>query len=126
MSHRNSHYWLWFLLFGVIPFIGAAINHFPADISSYTAYWLVGTGVLGLVLGNHNINEGRLARPFDLIVGIIFTVAGVIGILAGFHVALGGAEGVVHSIGLSTNALWPLVFTFLGLKSLHHGLEKSK
>lgn len=126
MSHRNSHYWLWFLLFGVIPFIGAAVHHFPADLSSYTAYWLVGTGVLGLVLGSHNLNEGKLARPFDVIVGIIFTLAGVIGILAGFGVALGGADTYVHSIGLSTSFPWQLIFTFLGLKSLHHGLDKDK
>ena len=126
MSHRNSHYWLWFLLFGAIPFISAAIHGFPHDLTTYTAYWLLGTGVVGLLIGNHNVNEGRLARPYDLIVGILFTVAGVVGILNDFNVAVGGVASGIQSIGLSLSALYPYVYTFLGLKSLHHGLDKGK
>lgn len=124
MSHRNSHYWLWFLVFGVIPFIQTATNGFKADLTSYTAYWLVGTGLLGLVLGLKALNEGNLARPFDVIIGIIFTIAGVVGIVGYFSSALGSVATIVNDIGLETSGLYPLIFTFLGLKTFHHGLDK--
>ena len=126
MKHRTSHYWLWFLIFGAIPFIQTIQGGFKADVASYTSYWLVGTGLLGLVLGLRNINEGKLARPFDVIVGIIFAIAGVVGILGYFSIPLGGVDSIINTIGLATSGLYPLIFTFLGLKSVHHGLEKAK
>lgn len=124
MSHRNSHYWLWFLLFGVIPFIGAAIHSFPANTTTYTAYWLLGTGLLGLLLSNKNLNEGKLARPFDVIVGLIFAIAGIVGVLGYFSIDVSSVSNVINSIGLNMGGLYPLVYAFLGLKSLHHALEK--
>jgi hypothetical protein len=124
VSHRSSHYWLWFLVFGVIPLISAAMNGFPANTTSFTAYWLVGTGLLGLLLGSKNINDGKLSQPYDLIVGVIFALAGIVGILGYFHVSTGGAANIVQSVGLSLAGLYPLLFIFLGLKSIHHGLGK--
>ncbi|HEY7778851.1 MAG TPA: hypothetical protein VIC85_01445 [Ktedonobacterales bacterium] len=126
MTHRHTHYWLWFLLFGVIPFIVAAINHFPAGTGTTETYWLVGGGLLGILAGMKGIANGGLAKPYDIIIGIIFTVAGIVGILDQFHVSLGGVDSIVAMVGLSTSFIYALINTFLGLKSLHHGLEKSK
>lgn len=124
MAHRNTHYWLWFLLFGVIPFIIAALNHFPADVTSYTAYWLLGTGVLGLLLSNKNLNEGKLARPYDVIVGLIFAISGIVGILGMFHVGVAPVSTIIGDIGLNLGGVYPLIFAFLGFKSLHHAMDK--
>jgi hypothetical protein len=124
MAHRNSHYWLWFLIFGAIPFIQTARAGFPANTASYSAYWLVGAGLLGLLLGLKSFNDGKLAPPFDVIVGIIFTIAGIVGILGYFSISLGGVATIVNDIGLETTGLYPLIFAFLGLKSIHHGLDK--
>jgi hypothetical protein len=124
MKHRTSHYWLWFLVFGAIPFIQTIQAGFPHTVAAYSSYWLIGTGLLGLVLGLKNLNEGKLARPFDVIVGIILTVAGIVGIVGYFTSSLGSVATIVNDIGLSTSGLYPLVFTFLGLKSFHHGVDK--
>ena len=124
MSHRSSHYWLWFLIFGALPFIQTALGGFKPGVDAYSSYWLVGTGLLGLVLGLKSINEGKLARPFDFVVGIIFAIAGVVGILHFFSISLGGVDTIVNDVGLATGGLYPLVFTFLGLKSIHHALDK--
>lgn len=127
MSHRNTHYYLWFLLFGVIPFIQTATNHFPADAHSYTSYWLAGSGLLGILLGMNQVVQANLARPYDIILGIVFGLAGLLGILAGFHVNTGGVYTFVSNrAGLLLGFPYPLIYAFLGLKSLHHGLEKSK
>jgi uncharacterized membrane protein HdeD (DUF308 family) len=126
VSHRSSHYWLWFVIFGVIPLIQALQHGFGANAQTYEVFWLLGAGLVGLLLGNKNIAEGKLAQPFDLIIGIIFTVAGVVGILGDFSVQTGGVSSFISSAGLSLGGLYPLLYTFLGLKSVHHGLEKSK
>ena len=126
MAHRNSHYGLWFLVFGAIPFIQTAIAGFPANVNSYSSYWLMASGLVGLVLGLKSVNEGKLARPFDVIVGIIFSIAGIVGVLGYFTSSLGSIATLVNDAGLATTGLYPLVFTFLGLKSIHHGFEKQK
>lgn len=126
MQHRNSHYWLWFLLFGVIPLI-QALTHggLKANAATYETIWLIGAGLLGLVLGLKALNDGRLARPYDVIIGIIFTVAGVIGILGYF--SIGDPNALVsNTLHISVAGLYPLVHTFLGIKSLHHGISPEK
>ena len=127
MKHRNSHYWLWFLLFGVIPLIQVLRSKagLGANADSYEVYWLLGAGLLGLVLGLKALNDGKLAQPFDVIIGIIFTVAGVIGIL-GYFGNVGSIGDFVTKAGLMVGGLYPLVHTFLGIKSLHHGISPEK
>jgi uncharacterized membrane protein YhaH (DUF805 family) len=126
LSHRGSHYWLWFLLFGVIPLVLAMKNGFGANATTYNALWLVGSGLLGLLLGNSRIYDGRLARPFDFIIGIIFTLAGLVGIVKMFGIGVAGADTLLGSVGLTLGTVLPLIYAFLGLKSLHHALTAGK
>lgn len=124
MQHRTSHYWFWAILFGLVPFIQTAVNHFPANVGSYSAYWLLGTGILGILVGMKSFSQGNLAKPYDWIVGLIFTIAGVVGVIGYFSGALGSIATYVNDVGLATSGLYPLIFTFLGLKSIHHALDK--
>lgn len=126
VSHRTSHYWFWFLLFGVIPFVQVLQHGFGANPATYEAIWLLGAGLVGILIGNRSINEGRLAQPYDLIIGVIFAAAGLLGILGWFGVNLGVVGSTVSTIGLSFGGLYPLLHTYLGLKSIHHGLDKGK
>jgi hypothetical protein len=126
LSHRGSHYWLWFLVFGIIPLLLAMKNGFGANSATYNAIWLLGSGLLGLLLGNTRIYDGRLARPFDFIIGIIFTLAGLVGIVKLFGIGVAGADTVLGNVGLTLGPVLPLVYTFLGIKSLHHALTASK
>jgi hypothetical protein len=125
-GHRGSHYWLWFLLFGVLPLLNLLLHggHLGLDAQSKEVYWLVGAGLLGLVFGLNSVNEGKLAKPFDVIIGIIFALAGLVGILNTFGIGFSPVVGFFGTIGLMTSFLYALIHTFLGIKSLHHGLEK--
>jgi hypothetical protein len=124
MSHRNTHYWLWFLLFGLI---GGFLYYRAHNTLDSESIWLLASGLLGLVVGANWLNEGKFARPYDLIVGIIFAAAGVIGILHGFGVVnLGGGSGLISNnsiLGLSLATFPALINTVLGLTSLNHGLK---
>ncbi len=126
ISHRGSHYWLWFLLFGIIPLLLALKNGLGANSTTYNAIWLVGSGLLGLLLGNTRIYDGKLARPFDFIIGIIFTLAGLIGIVKMFGIGVAGADTTLGSVGLVITGLLPLIYTFLGIQSLHHAAKGGK
>ncbi|HEY7984173.1 MAG TPA: hypothetical protein VID73_08395, partial [Ktedonobacterales bacterium] len=72
------------------------------------------------------IYDGRLARPFDFIIGIIFTLAGLVGIVKMFGIGVAGADTLLGSVGLTLGAVLPLIYAFLGLKSLHHALTAGK
>lgn len=127
MQHRHSHYWLWFLLFGVIPLIQALQKGgFGANAATYETIWLIGAGVLGLVFGLRALNDGKLAQPYDVIIGLIFTIAGVVGIV-GYFGSLGSVSDFVsNTLHISVAGLYPLVHTYLGVKSLHHGIRPEK
>jgi hypothetical protein len=123
LSHRSSHYGFWFLVFGLIPLVEVLRHGYGANPQTYEAFWLLGTGLLGLVLGNRNLNDGKLAKPYDVLVGVIFTFVGLVGIVGDFGGHTGQLSTTIEHIGLSLGGLYPLVYTFLGLKSLHHGLS---
>ncbi len=124
LSQRSTHYWLWFLLFGVVSALVSASR--GAGISSETM-WLLVTGFLGLVFGAF---LHALERPYDLVIGLIFTVVGVLGILHAFGLNLVATSGVVPNaidetaiLGLSLSLPYALIHTVLGLTSLSHGLR---
>ena len=71
-----------------------------------------------------------LARPFDLVIGLLFTVVGLLGILHAFGLNLISAGNVLPNaidsaaiLGLSLSLPYALIHTLLGLTSLGHGLR---
>lgn len=126
MSHRNTHYWLWFLLFGLI---GGLLYYNTNHKLDSESIWLLVSGLLGVVVGMKWLNDGKWARSYDIIIGIIFTVVGILGILQGFKVidiAKIAPASIVSNgalIGLAVTGLAVLINTVLGLTSLNHGLK---
>lgn len=132
VKHRTEHYFLWFILFGLIA--GAASLFNGSGVSS-EAIWLLVVGILGFIVPQSWLADGNLAKPFDFIVGVIFTLVGLIGILEGFKVNLLGSISGVPSNIISTSAILGLSLTpfllnivhlVLGLQSLSHGLRGEK
>ena len=124
LSQRNTHYWLWFLLFGVVS---ALVNWSQGSGITTETLWLLITGLLGLLLG---LFVPALARPFDLVIGGLFTVVGLLGILHAFGVNLVPSGNVPPNaidttaiLGLSLSLPYALIHTLLGLTSLNHGLR---
>ena len=124
LSQRNTHYWLWFLLFGVVS---ALVNWSQGNGITTETLWLLITGFLGLVLG---LFVPALARPFDLVIGGLFTLVGLLGILHAFGVNLVPSGNVPPNaldttaiLGLSLSLPYALIHTLLGLTSLNHGLR---
>jgi hypothetical protein len=124
LSQRNTHYWLWFLLFGVVSTLVSVSQ--GKGITTETL-WLLITGFLGLVLG---MILPALARPFDLVIGLLFTIVGLLGILHNFGLNLVATSGIAPNaidetaiLGLSLSLPYALIHTVLGLTSLSHGLR---
>lgn len=129
VRHRDTHYFLWFVFFGVLSGLIYYVNHRGSFDSEST--WLLVSGLLGLILGANGVGEGKFSRWYDLIVGIIFSVAGLIGIAAGFHLhllsgvpaALSRVIGPTTFLGLSLAVLPSLVHAVLGLSSVNHAIR---
>ncbi|HEU5346189.1 MAG TPA: hypothetical protein VFU60_17710 [Ktedonobacterales bacterium] len=129
MKHRNTHYFLWFIFFGVVSGLIYYVNHHQTIDSEST--WLLVSGLLGLLFGADWLAGGKFSRWYDLIIGIIFAVAGLIGIGAGFHVnLLSGAPASFSTFispttffGLSLAVLPSLVHAVLGFSSLNHAIR---
>jgi len=125
LSQRNTHYWLWFLLFGVVS---ALVTISKGEGITTATMWLLIAGFLGLLLGAF---IPRLARPYDLLIGLLFTGVGLLGILHNFGLNLvatttGIAPNVIDEtaiLGLSLSLPYALIHTVLGLTSLSHGLR---
>ena len=138
MKHRSAHYWNWFIFFGLIAgliyFVGSGFKSIDSE-----SIWLLVTGLLGIILGGNWLNSGKLARPYDFLVGILFTLVGIIGILEAFHnssfhiftlPALTANPTLTnelfnsgHILGLSLATLPALVHAVLGLTSLNHAIK---
>jgi hypothetical protein len=130
-SHRGAHYFLSFLIFGVIAGAAALITTGKIDAEGV---WLLVLGGLGALIGSRKINDGKWAGPFDLVAGGLLTLAGLLGTLQGFglHSFLPtvnvGAFTIIGSsalLGIPLNFAFPaLVNLFIGVQSLRHGLTK--
>jgi hypothetical protein len=126
LSARSTHYWLWFILFGVVSSLVVWRIHGSLDSESV---WLLVTGLLGVLLGVGGLGA-RLSRPYDLIIGLLFTAVGLLGLLhnLGYNLvptSSDTATTVAQSaiIGLSLSLPYALIHTLLGLTSLNHGLR---
>jgi hypothetical protein len=125
LSQRNTHYWLWFLLFGVVS---ALVTISKGEGVTTETMWLLIAGFLGLILG---ALLPTLARPYDLVIGLLFTAIGLLGILHNFGLNLvaqssGIAPNAIDEtaiLGLSLSLPYALIHTVLGLTSLSHGLR---
>jgi hypothetical protein len=125
LSQRNTHYWLWFLLFGVVS---ALVTITQGDGVSSETLWLLSAGFLGLLLG---ALLPSLARPYDLVIGLLFTTVGLLGVLHNFGLNLVGQPSALAPnaidesaiLGLSLSLPYALIHTVLGLTSLSHGLR---
>lgn len=129
MSHRNAHYWLWFLVFGVVAGILSYKTSNPHMLSS-ESIWLLVSGLLGIIVGANWLNSGSLAKPYDLIIGVIFAAVGIFGILINFglfnlsiHSVPSNLASNNSLLGLSLSTFPALIHTVLGLTSLNHGLK---
>jgi hypothetical protein len=127
MSHRNAHYWLWFLVFGVVA---GLLSYKDTKALSSESIWLLVTGLLGIVVAASWLNSGKFAKPYDLLVGIIFTAVGILGILLQFglfHLSASSLpNGLISNnslLGLSLTTFPALIHTVLGLDSINHGLK---
>lgn len=126
MDHRTTHYSLWFLFFGVIAALSSLVNKSTVDS---TSIWFLASGLIGLIVTRKWLNEGKLARPYDIIIGLIFAIVGVIGILAAFKVNLltgvhgGSFISSTSILGLNTSFFNSLVYAVLGFTSLNHGIK---
>jgi hypothetical protein len=125
LSQRNTHYWLWFLLFGVVS---ALVTVSKGEGITTETVWLLIAGFLGLILGAF---IPSLARPFDLIIGLLFTSVGLLGVLHNFGLNLVATSGGIAPnaidetaiLGLSLSLPYALIHSVLGLTSLSHGLR---
>jgi hypothetical protein len=129
MSHRNAHYWLWFLVFGVVAGILSYKTSTPHSLSS-ESIWLLVSGFLGIIVAASWLNDGKFAKSYDLLIGIIFAAVGIIGILVNFGLfslsSLHLPSGVLSNgslLGLSLGVFPALIHTVLGLNSINHGLK---
>ena len=126
LSARSTHYWLWFILFGVVSSLVVWRIHGSLDSESV---WLLVTGLLGVLLGVGGLGA-RLSRPYDLIIGLLFTAIGLLGLLhnLGYNLVPTTSEtattiGQSAILGLSLALPYALIHTLLGLTSLNHGLR---
>ena len=131
VSHRSTHYWLWFLLFGVLARLLYYNTHRGLDAESL---WLL---VSGLLVGATWLANGKLMQPYDVIFGLVFAamgILGILGILVGFGVHVldhtgiaGGRFAKSNLFGLSLATPFPaVVHALLGVTSLNYGLEGGK
>ncbi len=125
LSQRNTHYWLWFLLFGVVSALATTSR--GEGITTETL-WLLVAGFFGLLVGAF---LPSMARPYDLLIGLLFAVVGLLGVLHNFGMNLVASSGSITSnaidyssiLGLSLSLPYALIHTVLGLTSLSHGLR---
>lgn len=131
VKERSAHYFLWFIFFGLIAGVASYVN---TQQFSSESIWLLVSGLLGILVTQKWLNEGKFARTYDFIIGVIFTLVGLVGVLDAFKIhLLSGVSlpaGLVTSstiLGLSiTPLLIALVHMVLGLQSLNHGLHSGK
>ncbi len=114
LNTRSTHYWLWFLAFGLLSGIAKGFN------TEFTVVTV--TGLLGLLVGL--MPKGTLSRGYDLVIGLIFTVLGLIGIVASLGLASKiGLSTAGDILGLQLGIPYSPIHLVLGLTSLNHSLK---
>jgi hypothetical protein len=126
-THRDTHYSLLFIFLGVIAAIGGLIA--KTGLSS-ESIWFLAIGAVGFLINRLGSNAG-LTQLFDIVVGAILGIAGLIGILLQFKVlhttTLPSSLFKDGSLaGLDIAFFQSLVYAYFGLTSIRHGFEPEK
>lgn len=124
---RSTFYWLWFTLFGVIPVTVAFIHAAPVYLETL---WLLVAGGVGLLLDTDALAP-RWSRPCDAVVGVIFSVAGWLGILHNLGINIVNNTTFLsvsffneeRFLGLSLALSPALLHTALGFLALKYALR---
>jgi hypothetical protein len=131
MSSRSGHYFMWFIVFGLIAGLVSFIS--GQGISS-EALWLLLSGALGTVIAHRSVNN--VARYYDMIIGVIFALAGLIGFVYNADKSLLPSQlqssnllvqshGDALLLGLSLAIVPSTLHLILGVLSFRHGLNNS-
>jgi len=130
-THRETHYSLLFIFLGVIAAIGGLVA--KTGLSTESIWFLV-IGAIGFLINRVSSNVG-LTQLFDIVVGAILGLAGLVGILLQFKVLhtaslpsslVSTSGGTVQLAGLDVAFFQSLVYAYLGVTSIRHGFESEK
>ena len=95
VKDRSAHYFLWFIFFGLIAGVASYVN---TQQFSSESIWLFVSGLLGILVTQKWLNDGKFAQIYDFIIGVIFTLVGLVGVLDAFKIHL--LSGVSLPAGL--------------------------
>lgn len=131
-TSRRGHYFTWFIVFGLIAGIVSFLG--SAHTISGEALWLLIAGVLGMLLSHQKVSD--FGRFYDTLVGVIFALAGIIGLVYNFNSGLipgfltsnhllTGAQQDATLIGLSLAVIPSVLHLILGVISVQHGINNT-
>lgn len=114
INSRSTHYWLWFALFGLVAGFATKFN---GETIALTV-----TGLVGLLSGFGGM--ARFGRGYDLLIGLVFTALGILGIIGSLSLSQKLGIGLPGDIlGLSLAVPYNLIHTVLGLTSLNDSFK---
>src|SRR5579884_883482 len=125
ISQRSTHYLLWFLFFGVVTGLVYIVDQTkPTNVPKTEPIWLFVIGLLGII-ASAGKPESRYTRPYDLFVGVLFSAAGIFGLLYNLGIHLTGSPIIAGDalLGLSLSLPFTLIHTALGLMSLNQSFK---
>jgi len=131
MSSRSGHYFTWFVVFGLIAGVVSLISQ---RTLSGESIWLLASGIIGSILAHQSVNN--VARYYDMIIGVIFAAAGLIGLvytakadllpstLRDSQLLVGSGQDAVL-LGLSLAVIPATLHLILGYTSFRHGARNT-
>ena len=128
LTHRETHYSLLFIFLGVIAAIGGLVA--KTGLSAESIWFLV-IGAIGFLINRVSSNAG-LTQLFDVVVGVILGLAGILLQFKVLHTTslpsslVRTSGGTVQLAGLDIAFFQSLVYAYLGLTSILHGLQPEK
>jgi hypothetical protein len=118
------------LIFGVTSALATFLqtNHLGSE-----DWLLLGAGLAGVVIGAKSCAPA-LVKPYDLTIGIIFFMVGILGILRAFDFSLINSSSFIPTalltptklLGLSLLLHQAVLHTALGFLSLRYGLKNTQ
>jgi hypothetical protein len=134
-AERNVSYGLMMVLFGPVYLVTAIILGIitlgTGDLSNLAsfvvtgqvvigspgpAYILFAGGLLGVITGMKRVQDRKLAKPYDVVFGVIFSLAGIILIILDIFL---GPSSVYKAA-----STYALIYAFFGLTALYRGVQR--